>query len=67
MENQEIIRIARSKAESWLNEAYDKDTRTEVKRLLNANDPTELIEPFTTISNSVPEAYGASWELEATE
>ncbi len=46
MENQEIIRIARSKAESWLNEAYDKDTRTEVKRLLNANDPTELIESF---------------------
>ena len=46
MENQEIIRTARSKAESWLNEAYDKDTRTEVKRLLDANDPTELIESF---------------------
>lgn len=46
MENQEIIRTARSKAENWLNEAYDKDTRTEVKRLLDANDPTELIESF---------------------
>lgn len=46
MENQEIIRTARNKAESWLNEAYDKDTRTEVKRLLDANDPTELIESF---------------------
>lgn len=46
MENTEIIRTARAKAETWLNEAYDKDTRAEVKRLLEAGDPTELIDSF---------------------
>lgn len=46
MENQEIIQKARQKAEAWLNDAYDKDTRTEVIRLLDANDPTELIDSF---------------------
>ena len=46
MENQEIIRTAKAKAEAWLNEAYDKDTRAEVKRMLEAADPTELIDSF---------------------
>lgn len=46
MENQEIIRTARTKAETWLNDAYDKDTRAEVQRMLDANDPTELIDSF---------------------
>jgi len=46
MENQEIIRTAKAKAENWLNEAYDKDTRAEVKRMLESNDPTELIDSF---------------------
>ena len=32
MENQEIIRTAKTKAEAWLNEAYDKDTRVEIGR-----------------------------------
>ena len=30
----------------WLNDAYDKATRTEVERLLNASDLTELIDSF---------------------
>lgn len=46
MENQEIIQKAKTKAESWLNEAYDKDTRAEVQRMLAATDPTELIDSF---------------------
>ena len=46
MENTEIIQKARAKAEMWLNDAYDKATRTEVERLLNASDPTELIDSF---------------------
>lgn len=32
MENTEIIQKARAKAEMWLNDAYDKATRTEVER-----------------------------------
>ena len=31
MENTEIIQKARAKAEMWLNDAYDKATRTEVE------------------------------------
>lgn len=46
MENQEIIQKARAKAESWLNDAYDKNTREAVQKMLDANDPTELIDSF---------------------
>lgn len=46
MENSEIIRKAREKAEMWLDEAYDKETRENVKNLLNASDSTELIDSF---------------------
>ena len=46
MENTEIVKKARAKAEMWLNEAYDKQTREEVKRMLESNDPTELIDSF---------------------
>lgn len=66
MENTEIIQKARAKAEMWLNDAYDKATRTEVERLLNASDPTELIDSFTTIWNSVPVGYAELWVWGAT-
>lgn len=46
MENQEIIQKAKAKAETWMDEAYDKDTRESVKRMLEASDPTELIDSF---------------------
>jgi len=46
MENTEIIKTARAKAESWLNEAYDESTRNSVKKMLEAQDPTELIDSF---------------------
>ena len=65
MENTEIIQKARAKAEMWLNDAYDKATRTEVERLLNASDPTELTH-FTTIWNSVPVGYAELWVWGAT-
>ncbi len=42
----EIIKTAKTKAESWLNEAYDKDTREAVKKMIDATDPTELIDSF---------------------
>lgn len=46
MENAEIIKKAKSKAETWLNDAYDKQTQEEVKRMLNASDTTELVDSF---------------------
>ena len=46
MENQDIIQEAARKANAWLSDAYDRDTRTQVKHLLEAADPAELIDSF---------------------
>ncbi|MFV0555224.1 MAG: phospho-sugar mutase [Mangrovibacterium sp.] len=34
------------KAEAWLSEVYDENTRAEVKRMLDAEDKTDLIDSF---------------------
>lgn len=46
MDNAEIVKKATAKAETWLNDAYDKETQSEVERMLKASDPTELIDSF---------------------
>lgn len=44
--NQELLAQVRAKATEWLGDGYDAETRAEVKRLLDAEDPAELIESF---------------------
>ncbi|MDE5901306.1 MAG: phospho-sugar mutase [Muribaculaceae bacterium] len=44
--NQELLAQVRAKATEWLGEGYDAETRAEVKRMLEAEDPSELIESF---------------------
>ncbi len=46
MENKEILKQVREKAQSWLSEIYDEETRSEVQRLLDSEDPSELIDSF---------------------
>lgn len=46
MENTEIIKTAKAKAEAWLNDAYDQKTREAVKKMLDAADSTELVDSF---------------------
>ena len=46
MENEELLKSVTEKAQVWLGEAYDAETRAEVQRMLNAEDKTELIESF---------------------
>jgi phosphoglucomutase len=46
MENQELLKEVRAKAALWLSETYDENTRAEVRKLLNSEDPTELIDSF---------------------
>ena len=46
MENNELINEVRKKAESWLGADYDAATRYQVQLMLEADDPTELIESF---------------------
>ena len=46
MENKEFIDEVRKKAEVWLGNDYDGDTRNQVQALLENEDPTDLIESF---------------------
>jgi phosphoglucomutase len=46
MENQQLLNEVRAKAQEWLSETYDVQTRKEVKELLDNPDPTELIDSF---------------------
>ena len=46
MENIELIREVRAKAQEWLSDTYDEQTRKDVQKLLDNEDPTELIDSF---------------------
>ncbi|MCH5245468.1 MAG: phospho-sugar mutase [Muribaculaceae bacterium] len=46
MENKELIEQVRAKAQVWLGDAYDSETQAEVRRMMEAEDATELIESF---------------------
>ena len=46
MENKEILQQVKEKAQSWLSETYDEETRKEVQQLLDAEDSSELIDSF---------------------
>lgn len=47
MENQQaLLQDVTARAKAWLSEEYDAETRAEVKRMLDADDKTELIESF---------------------
>ena len=45
MENQELMEV-RAKAQQWLSDTYDENTRKQVQALLDAEDPSELIDAF---------------------
>ncbi len=44
--NDELLKSVIAKAEKWLGEEYDAETRAEVKRMLDNPDKTELIDSF---------------------
>lgn len=46
MENQELIKVVTEKAQEWLGPAFDAETQAEVKKMLESDDKTELIESF---------------------
>lgn len=47
MEQQnELLNQVTARAQSWLSDSYDEETRAEVKRMLEAEDKTELIDAF---------------------
>ena len=44
--DKELLQQVEAKAENWLNGSYDEKTKAEVKRMLESEDKTELIESF---------------------
>lgn len=46
MENAELLNVVRKKAQAWLGNEYNKETREQVQTLLDKEDPTDLIEAF---------------------
>lgn len=46
MDNQDLMKDVVAKAQVWLGEGYDDKTRAEVRRMLDADDKTELVECF---------------------
>ena len=46
MENNELLEQVIARANAWLATGYDEETKTDVKRLLESEDKTELIESF---------------------
>ncbi len=46
MGNEELIKQCTEKAQTWLSSAYDAETQAEVKRMLDNEDKTDLIESF---------------------
>ncbi len=46
MNNDELLKSVNEKAEKWLGSEYDEETRVEVKKMMDADDKTELIESF---------------------
>jgi phosphoglucomutase len=46
MENKTLLTEIHEKAQDWLSEIYDVETRNEVQRMLDADDSTELVDSF---------------------
>ena len=42
MENSELLKEVVARAQVWLGEGYDEDTKAEVKEMLDADDKTPL-------------------------
>ena len=46
MENETLLKEVTAKAQTWLGDGYDEATKAEVRRMLDNDDKTELIESF---------------------
>ena len=60
MENQELIKQVTEKAQRWLTPAYDAETQAEVKRMLENEDKTELIDCLDRKSTRLNSSHPSS-------
>ena len=54
-----MLQEVTAKANVWLGEGYDAETRAEVQRMLDADDRPTSSNASTAISNSGPAVYAA--------
>lgn len=46
MNNEELLKTVTGRAQKWLDDRYDEETRAEVRAMLDAEDKTQLIDAF---------------------
>lgn len=46
MNNEELLKTVTGRAQKWLDDRYDEETRAEVRTMLDAEDKTQLIDAF---------------------
>lgn len=46
MDNKDLLQEVLFKAQSWLDGNYNDDTKSDIRRLMNADDKTELVDSF---------------------
>lgn len=46
MNNEELLKTVTERAQKWLDDRYDEETRAEVRAMLDAEDKTQLIDAF---------------------
>lgn len=46
MNNEELLKTVTGRAQKWLDDRYDEETRAEVRSMLDAEDKTQLIDAF---------------------
>lgn len=64
--NNELMKTVTEKANLWLSDAYDEETRTEVKRMLETRTQQNSSTPSIRILNSAQAVSAASWAQDQT-
>ena len=61
MNNEELLKSVKEKAEKWLGPQYDEETRAAVQAMLDSEDTTPLIDAFYKDRNSAQAVCAVSW------
>ena len=54
MENDQLLKEVTARAEKWLGDSYDAETRADVKRMLDADDKTASSEQAVCAASWAP-------------
>ena len=67
MDNNTLLNEVLSKAQAWLDGNYNEETKNDIRRMMNADDKTELIESFYRDLEFGKVVYVELWVQEPTE